>query len=417
MKPAPHKSLLFVNQHYHPDIAATGQKLTDLAEFLAGSGHHVSVLCSNGKYESGKLKVPKREVRNGVHIQRVGSGSLGRSSVLRRLLDYAGFYLRVCLYILFSRNHDYIIYLTTPPFLSFLGGMMLKFKGQRYGIWSMDLHPDAEEVLGVLQPGGFFIKALHRLNNFGYQNADFVVDLGAYMKERILRKGVAEDRLHTISLWDKIEEFGPVSREENVLLAELGLEGKFVVMYSGNAGLAHRFEELLLAMAKLKNHPRLFFLFVGNGPQRNHIESFAEKEGIENYLYLDYFPRDQLKYSLALADVHLITLKNEMAGIAVPSKLYAIMASGKPVVMVGPEASETGFAIWQEDAGVVIDPDRHKERTVTMLTRTLLFLEKRQDRSWQLGLNGRRAFVENYNQKTLCQEWHILFEEMDHAVA
>ena len=270
-----HKSILFVNQHYAPDIAATGQKLTDLAEYLAASGHHISVFCSGGQYVFGSLPAPRQEVHNGVRIYRTKAKGHGRSSVILRLVDYVSFYLKVFFYILFSRKYDFIVFLTTPPLLSFLGGLMYKVKRQRYGVWSMDLHPDAEEVLGMLHPAGLFAKALHAMNDFGYRNADFVVDLGAFMKQRILRKGVNENRLYTIPLWDKVEEFGPVLRQENPLLKKLGLEEKFVIMYSGNAGLAHQFDELLSTMVQLKNHPRLFFLFVGSGPQRKHIELFC----------------------------------------------------------------------------------------------------------------------------------------------
>lgn len=411
-----HKSILFVNQHYHPDIAATGQKLTDLAEYLAASGHNVHVLCSRGHYVAGRLKAPREEVRNGVRIFRKGGGAHGRGSNLLRLWAYFSFYLRVFFHILFSHRHDYVVYLTTPPLLSVLGGLMLKLRAQRYGIWSMDLHPDAEEVLGVLESSGTVLRVLHALNDFGYKNADFVVDLGDFMRQRILRKGVRGDRLYTIPLWDKVEELSPVSRADNPLVRRLGLQKKFVVMYSGNAGLAHRFEEVLQAMKALKNHPRIFFLFVGSGPQRTVIESFARAHGLTNYRYLDYFPREQLRYSLALADVHLLTLKSEMVGVAVPSKLYGIMASGRPVVMVGPEASESGAAILSEDAGVVIDPVRFLENTPEMIVKTLLFLEERKDRCWQLGLNGRRAFSESYNQNVGCGAWGRLFEEINTEV-
>ncbi|MEM8484867.1 MAG: glycosyltransferase family 4 protein [Bacteroidota bacterium] len=408
-----HKSILFVNQHYYPDIAATGQKLTDLAEYLAASGHHVNVICSQGRYMAGALDVPREEVRNGVRIHRTKTISRGRGSTLTRLIDYASFYLRVFFYILFARRYDYIVYLTTPPLLSVLGGVMYKLRGQQYGIWSMDLHPDAEEVLGMLRPAGFASRMLHGLNDFGYRNAEFVVDLGAYMKQRILRKGVLDERLHTIPLWDKVEEFIPVSKEENPLVKELRLEDKFVIMYSGNAGLAHQFDELLLTMEQLKDHPRFFFLFVGSGAQRAHIESFALNKNIRNYMYLDYFPREQLRFSLALADIHLLTLKSEMVGVAVPSKLYSIMASGKPVLMIGPEASDSGEIILQEDAGMVIDPVRHVDKTAEVIAQTLHFLEERQDRCWQLGLNGRRAFTEHYTQNAGCNAWHRLLEEIN----
>ena len=163
----------------------------------------------------------------------------------------------------------------------------------------------------------------------------------------------------------------------------------------------------------MSSYLQFFFLFVGSGPQRAHIESFAASKHIRNYAYLDYFPREQLRFSLALADVHLLTLKSEMVGVAVPSKLYGIMASGKPVLMIGPEASDSGEIILQEDAGVVIDPVRHVDNTPEVIAKTLLFLEQRQDRCWQLGLNGRRAFTEHYTQNSGCNAWHRMLEEIN----
>ena len=257
--PNAHKSILFVNQHYYPDIAATGQKLTDLAEYLAACGHHITVLCSKGRYVSGVLEAPAEEVRNGVRIFRKGGNGRGRRAFLARIIDYASFYLRVFFFLLFTRRQDFVVLLTTPPLLSFLGAVMAKLKGQRYGIWSMDLHPDAEELLGILRPTGWVARTLHRLNDVGYRNASFVVDLGVYMKRRILQKGVQDKKLYTIPLWDRVEEFGLVTRHENPLIKALGLEDKFVVMYSGNAGLAHRFEEILYVDATTQESPAHLF--------------------------------------------------------------------------------------------------------------------------------------------------------------
>ena len=174
-------------------------------------------------------------------------------------------------------------------------------------------------------------------------------------------------------------------------------------MYSGNAGLAHRFDEVLGAMRALKEHPELFFLFIGSGPRKKEIVEFAEAHGIENFRYLDYLPREQLRYSLSAASVHLLTLRSDMAGIAVPGKLYGIMAAGRPVVMVGPEASEPAQTILQEEVGFVIDPDERPEAATDRLVDSLLRLaddERLRERAGRLELAG--PSCASYEQEVAC---------------
>ena len=171
-------SILFINQHYWPDFASTAQHLTDLAEYLVREGFQVHILCSRGHYLSGSLEVPTREVHNGVHIYRVPATAFGRGTVAGRLLDYATFYTSTLAHTLFRKQFDLVVTLTTPPLLPILGAILKRLRGQRYGIWSMDLHPDAEVAAGMFDEGDAATQALHVINNYGYRNAAFVVDLG-----------------------------------------------------------------------------------------------------------------------------------------------------------------------------------------------------------------------------------------------
>jgi glycosyltransferase involved in cell wall biosynthesis len=261
----------------------------------------------------------------------------------------------------------------------------------------MDLHPDAEVASGMLRDGSTAAKLLEWMNATGYRHADFVVDLGPYMKQRIVAKGVDPARTHTVHVWSAKEEIVPTPREANPLIDELGLRDKFVVMYSGNAGIVHEFGPICEAMRLLKDDPRIYFLFVGNGPRRKEIEQFAEDNDIGNFQYRDYFSREQLKYSLSVADVHLISLRAPFVGISVPGKLYGIMASARPALFVGPRESESAETILEADCGAVMDPSQSDsaERLVEVL------------RTWQrdertagaLGENGRRAFLLGYERE------------------
>ena len=401
-------SVLFVNQHYWPDVASTGQHLTDLAEHLAARGMKVDVLTSRVRYMAGRVEAPAEEVHNGVTIRRLRGTAFGRGRTLGRLADYASFYVRVLATLLGSKRHDGVIFLTTPPLLAFIGRLARLLRGQRYGIWSMDLHPDAEIASGMLRTSSPLARFLVWANNVGYRGADFVVDLGPYMRERLAEKGVKPDRSHTVHVWSDRDEIEALPKEGNPLIGELGLGGKFVVMYSGNAGLVHDFDDILEAMRRLNGDPSIYFLFVGGGPRRREIEAFAREHRLTNFAYRDYFPRDQLRYSLGLADVHLISLRDPFVGIAVPGKLYGIMASARPALFVGPERSESADTVREFACGAVVDPS--KEGGADRIVELLQQWNRAPESLAAMGARGRAAFLERFERETNCESWEDVIQ-------
>jgi colanic acid biosynthesis glycosyl transferase WcaI len=396
-------SILFVNQHYWPDFASTGQHLTDLAEHLAASGFDVHVLCSRGRYVAGRVQAPAMEVHNGVTIRRLGGTGFGRARHLGRLIDYAGFYGQFALRMLFGRRFDLVVTLTTPPLLHATAALASRVRRQAYGIWSMDLHPEAEFALGMLSPRSPAGRLLAALDRSGYRSADFVVELGACMRRRLDAKGVADDRLHTIPVWSKRGEIDPIPAGENPLRRELGLEDKFVVMYSGNAGLAHTFDEVLEAAVHLRDHEATRFVFVGNGPRREAIEAFKKEHRLDNVSYLDYFPRESIRYSLPLGDIHLLTLRPEFAGIAVPGKLYGIMAAGRPVLMVGPPDSAPAQTIREQEIGEVFPAGR--PGSGARLAEAILKYHDDEQLRRTAGERARSSFLQHFEQEVACDAW------------
>ncbi len=393
-------SVLFVNQHYHPDVAATAQHLTDLCEHLARRGWRVDVIASRGHYVTGAVPDPPREVRNGVRITRVRGTSFGRGSHPGRIIDYATFYARVALRLLGVPRDTHVVFLTTPPLIAVLGSLTRRLRGQRYAIWSMDLHPEGEIAAGMLAARGLLARILTWLNGLGYRGADFVVDLGAYMKERVIAGGVEAARAVTVPPWGRREETEPVERARNPLAAELGVGDDFVVMYSGNAGLVHDFSDILRAMRLLKDERGLQFLFVGGGPQRQHIERYVAEHSIGNFRYLDYFPRERLRYSLALADVHFISLRAPFVGISVPAKLYGVMSAARPALFVGPERCETADTIREGDCGAIVDPASGDAPAAIVATLRNWRADPAARRA--MGERGRALFLERYERAPNC---------------
>ena len=394
--------ILFVNLHYTPDVAATGQNLSDLAEHLVAEGWEVSVLCGRGHYVRGRVTAPAREVRNGVYVRRFRTTVFGRRSHSLRVLSYAHFYVQAFLSVLFGDPKCPVVFLTTPPLVASIGLATRRLRGRRYGIWSMDLHPHAEAAAGMLRESGPVYRALYALNAHAYRSADFVVDLGSSMKQQINNLGVSPERQHTVNIWTRSESVQPLGRADNALRAELGFSSETVVEYSGNAGLAHRFDIVLEAIEDLRSDDDIRFLFIGGGPQRALIEQYAVEHRIVSFRYVDYYPRERLSESLGIGDIHLVTLSPDFAGVAVPAKFAGIMAAGRPVLFVGPSMSEVGEAIRAIGCGRVIDPSNDPEAVGTFVDTVRAWAAKPELRA-EMGRRGRCAAVEEYDVEPCCR--------------
>jgi glycosyltransferase involved in cell wall biosynthesis len=392
--------LLFINQYYWPDHASTAQHLTDLAESLAARGYECHVLCGQGTYRPGEPAPVAHEVHQGVHIHRVPTTSLGRQSTLCRMIDYLSFYVQALLKASRLPRFEAVVTLTTPPMIGLIGTFLRRLRGTPHVYWSMDLHPDASLALGRMSTRNPVVRGLAWLSDFVYRQADRVVVLGPYMADRVLCKGVRPDRLVTIPVWSRRDEVYPVNREANPLRNSLGLEGKFVAMYSGNLGLAHSFDEFLEAGRRLRNRDDIVFVFSGSGPRAEEVRLAQEREQLSNIRMLDYVPRAELARSLCLADVHLISMRPEMTGIVVPGKLYGIMAAARPALFVGPVHCESADTIRRAGCGLTV-ASGDADGVVLALTT----LANDLNLARQMGQKGRMSFLASHERNLCCYQW------------
>jgi glycosyltransferase involved in cell wall biosynthesis len=401
------KRLLFINQYYWPDHASTAQHLADLAESLAARGYECHVLCSQSRYEPGEPAPPSHEVHEGVHIHRVPATSLGRRSTITRMVDYLSFYTRAVLKAARLPRFDAVITLTTPPIIGLIGTLLRRIKGTPHVYWSMDLHPDASLALGRMSRRNPLVRGLAWLSDFVYRQADRVVVLGPYMADRVMMKRVRSERVASIPVWSRRDEIYPVDREANPLRKSLGLEEKFVAMYSGNLGLAHSCDEFIESARRLRDRQDIVFLYVGGGPRTVEVRQAMERERLCNIRLLDYMPRAELHRSLSLADVHLISMRPEMTGIVVPGKLYGVMAAGRPALFVGPAHCESADTIRRAGCGFTIAPG-----DVEGVVGAILKLAGDLTLARQMGQKGRIAFLANHEQNLCCYQWLELMRNL-----
>lgn len=346
--------VVFVNRYFHPDHSATSQIASDLAFALAGRGMEVLAITSRQRYDDPAAGLPRAEAVAGVRILRVRTPTFGRGNLVGRALDYLGFYLGAMWRVLrAARRGDVVVAMTDPPMLGVALRPVAALRGARLVHWLQDLFPEVAERLGVgaIRP---VAGLLRWLRNRALRGAAATVVIGDAMAE-LVRKQCGRDPL-VIPNWalEEDEQAAPRSRLDHPLRREWGLGAAFVVGYSGNMGRAHQLMSLIDAATRLKDEPGIVFLFVGDGAQRAALERTAQERGLDNVRFQPYQPRERLRSSLTLPDIHVASLDERLEGLIVPSKFVGVIALGKPVLWLGAKTGEIGSLVLRSGAGMVV---------------------------------------------------------------
>ena len=354
----------------------------------------VTVVAGSGRYAGGG-RLPRREEWRGAHIRRVRCTSLGRAGAGRRLTDYATYFVQTAMRVISMRQPDVVVCLSTPPLLAMLGPVARR-RGARFVYKVEDLYPDLAFALGVLQEHSTVGRTLARLSRVILARADAVVALDEPMASVVHTRGAL--RVEVIPNWADGEKIWPDSEAGGRFRREERLEDRFVVLYAGNLGRAHRFDAVLEAAEALAvSEPRVLFLFVGEG--RRLAEVRAASIDSTNVRLMPYQPAARLNALLNAADIHLVTLRDEAAGLLVPSKYASALAAGKPVLMVGARSSAMAKEI--EGAKLGFSCDHHAQEIASAVFAAC----NDQTGTRRLGENGRHVFTKRYDRKMATAKW------------
>ena len=417
MTPPPRKlRIVLLNQAFYPDVVATAQMGKDLADALVARGHEVIAVASRSIYGRAGATLAKQErvpVPGGsIEVRRVGFSVFGKRGTLTRILDFGFFYLLAAFRLLTLPRYDVVIGFSTPPYIAMLGLLARWIRGARCVYWAMDLYPDVPVAFGMLRPRSPLTRLLSRAHRFLLRRADVTVALGRCMEERLLASGAPRARLRVIPVWADESDVREVPHGQNPLRRAWNLADAFCVMYSGNFGLGHDAATVCGAMERLRGENGVRFLFVGGGKRRAEIEAFIRERRIDNASYVDYVPREQLAESLSAGDAHLISLREDMTGLIVPSKLYGIMAAARPVLFVGSAGSEIGRVVAESECGEVIRPG-----DADALADAIHRLASEPGLAHQQGQRGRAAFEARYTRSRSCAAWIETIETLSGARA
>ena len=334
------KTLLVLSQTFVPDPASVGQHMADVAVEMARRGHRVRVYAANRGYDDPTRKYPARENLHGADVRRLPLTSFGKKHIALRVLATASFMAQCFAVALCTPNLGGIFFSTSPPLVGVVASLVGLLRRVPVAYWAMDLNPDQLIALGKLKPDDFTARFLSAVNRFILRRASLTVALDRFMAQRLRERGVPEQRLLVMPPWPHEEHIEDVDRSTNPFRRQHGLtDDRFVVMYSGNHSPSNPLTTLLQATLQFKDDPRVQFLFVGGGNGKPEVEAFIRDHTMRNVHSLPYQPLSGLRYSLSAADVHVVSIGNDMIGVIHPCKIYGAMAVARPVLFFGPRPS------------------------------------------------------------------------------
>lgn len=328
--------ILLINQCFYPDTASSSQHLTDLALGLIRRGHKVTILTGRLSYNERRTSYPRREIWKGISIIRISSTGFGKSARWRRAADFATFLLCCFLKLVSMPSYDAVVALTSPPLISVLAALFVCLKGGRLYFWVMDLNPDEAVAAGWLREASLAAKLLSKMLTSGAKRATKLIALDRFMKERLTKKGIQEERIAVIPPWSH-DDYAFYSREGRTAFRNAhGLTDKFVVMYAGNHSPCHPLDTLIEAASRLASQPDVHFCFIGGGSEYIRLQKLAGERALSNISFLPYQPLYSLAGALSSADLHIVVMGDAFAGIVHPCKIYNILAAGIPFLYIGP---------------------------------------------------------------------------------
>jgi hypothetical protein len=258
---------LLLNQCFYPDVVSTAQHLTDLARELSARGHEVTVIASDRGYDDPSVRFRRRETWNNIRIIRIPSLSVGKSTRWRRVLNFGSFAIVCALRLLVLGRFDVVVALTSPPLISFLAALMVRFNGGRFCFWVMDLNPDEAIAAGWLRKDSFAARVLESMLRYSFKQAERTIVLDRFMRDRVVAKGANPHSVTIVPPWshDDAVSFSLEGREE--FRRKHGLMDRFVVMYSGNHSPCHPLDTLLKTALNLRTREDIVFCFIGGGSE------------------------------------------------------------------------------------------------------------------------------------------------------
>lgn len=403
------KNLLIYAHYYYPDVASTGQILTELAEGLNDT-FHTTVICTVPSY-TGKISRYYRKHKyyyeniNGVDVLRIRVPEFRKSFALSRIFNILSYFFSAIFATLRVGHQDYVFTISQPPVLGGLLGVIGKHIKKAKLIYNIqDFNP--EQVMAVdFTHNKLILNTMMMLDKYSCRQASKVIIVGRDMIETLQKRFKKMVPYAHINNWINEEEIYPLPQNEAKVCEfkrKYGLEDKFVIMYSGNIGLYYDLANILKTIEKFKDEERVVFAFIGEGSVLEELRTYKEANQLSNVVFIPYQPKSDLIYSLNAGDVHFVVNAKGIKGVSVPSKLYGVMAVGKPVLGIMDEGAEARLIVEEAECGISVEPGDYE--AIEALIGKYIKLQG-SEKLAEMGARGREYLIRNLTRKVSVEKY------------
>lgn len=403
------KKLLIYAHYFYPDVASTGQILTELSEGMSDT-FDITVICVVPSYsgtveEKYKTKRIYEEDYKGMKVIRVRVPEFQKSNKISRIKNLLAYFFNSLLATFKIEKQDYIFTISQPPILGGVLGVLGKWiKGGKLIYNIQDFNPEQTMAVGYSK-NQLLLNTVMAVDKFSCKRANKVIVVGRDMQEtlrnRFNNKKVPQNVF--INNWINEKEIYPLEQNHEKIVnfkEKYNLQDKFIIMYSGNIGLYYDLENIIKVIGEFKDREDVVFAFVGDGTVKDKIVDYVEENQLSNVTFIPYQDKSDLIYSLNAADIHWVVNAKGIKGVSVPSKLYGVMAAGKPVLGVLDEGSEARLIVEDSNCGVCIEPGNYKE-----ISKKINYILNNKSEIKSLGHNGREYLETNLTKKVSINKY------------
>jgi len=396
--------ILLLNQYYPPDTSATAKMAAQVAEKLA-ERHQVTVVAGRPSYEPDEFypfAFLRRDIRDNVTVERVASTAYPRHQMRRRVSNYLS-YLALAVPRALAIHPDIVLAMTDPPVAGIAGAFIARMADRPFVYNIRDLYPDMAIGGDIVQPNRW-VDRWEKMHRRALHQAARVIVLGDDMRDRIISKGVSPDRVVVVR---DGASFPPSLPERNDLVVQkIRCDFSFVALHAGNLGFYGAWDSLLKAADILRNE-NTGLVFVGDGANRAAMEISAKP--LPNVRFLPFFPIEQVPHVMMAGDVHIVTVRRGLEGVVVPSKLYSILAAGRPVLAIAAAESDAARIVRESGCGISADPD-----DPAAIAAAIRELRNDQNRLIQMGIRAKETAAKYARVDELERFVEVIEEAANH---
>lgn len=404
--------LLFITQYFPPEFGAASARMFEFADMLSKRGHKVFVVTGFPNYPSSEeyktkryFRILKREKIRRINVIRTFILSFRSKNFITRILNYASFSLSAIIGTMLVGRTDVVITSSPPLFVGIPGVWYSIVRGVPLVFDVRDIWPEIAVLIGELT-NAKAIKWAEKLEIFIYGKADTVTVVSDRKRGKLISKGVPPSKIEIIRNGVDCGLFDPEKHAvlEMELSAKYNPENKFLVLYSGNFGIAQGLETILECANILREHIGILFVLVGDGVRKGVLLKMRDQLNLENVMFVETQKKELMPALVGIADVGLVVLRKCGLVDSVPSKMFEYMAMGKPVILAS--EGESADVLEKSGGGVTVPPEDPQK-----LADTVVLFYNNMEKMKKYGYNGREYVRINYDRKWIVDKFEELLKK------